>query len=425
MRLITLLLPWVGLVSHARRTQSRNGPDHHNHERSHSDASKLLGALLLAPSPISSSHAIAKPKPSFVPREDLPSRVRRRTPVARMEFESGKTCTGEKVVIVGATGYIGKSVVRESVRRGYETTAVVRDIAKSKQVPSLEGANLIETDVTDPESLANSPAFAKGNVDVVISCLASRTGMKKDAYAIDYQATLNVLDIARKNGARHFVLLSAFCVEKPWLQFQFAKLKFEEALREQTDVTYSIVRPTAFFKSVSGQVEVVDSGGPFVYFDLGAGKSMTCNPIAEADLAVAMIDTIADPGKKNTIWNIGGPDAGLTMQKQGEMVAQAVGKEKPFLLGVPIGIFDVIINSLQWVADTFNSEKFEDAAEFGRIGKYYAVEDMLTTDPSEKFGSITLAEHYEKIAKEGQEYDPYTTMFAKPRAKAKADSTTK
>ena len=54
----------------------------------------------------------------------------------------------------------------------------------------------------------------------------------------------------------------------------------------------------------------------------------------------------------------------------------------------------MIINSLQWVADTFESEKFEDFAELGRIGKYYAVEDMLTTKPEEKFGTITLQEHY-------------------------------
>ena len=40
------------------------------------------------------------------------------------------------------------------------------------------------------------------------------------------------------------------------------------------------------------------------------------------------------------------------------------------------------------------------------------VEDMLTTDPSEKFGSTTLLQHYQKIAVEGQEYDPYTTMFS-------------
>ena len=46
------------------------------------------------------------------------------------------------------------------------------------------------------------------------------------------------------------------------------------------------------------------------------------------------------------------------------------------------------------------------------IGKYYAVEDMLTTKSEEKFGQVTLRQHYERIAVEGQDYDPYTTMLA-------------
>lgn len=119
------------------------------------------------------------------------------------------------------------------------------------------------------------------------------------------------------------------------------------------------------------------------------------------------------------------------------MLFQAVGKEPNFFYA-PLWLFDAIIDSLQWFADTFNSEKFENAAELGRIGefeprclsnngahrdsyhsfpliyppsgKYYAVEDMLTTDPEEKFGTITLQDHYNRIAVEGQEYDPYTTM---------------
>ena len=77
--------------------------------------------------------------------------------------------------------------------------------------------------------------------------------------------------------------------------------------------------------------------------------------------------------------------------------------------------FDAIIGGLQWAADTFKSEELEDAAEFGRIGRYYALEDMLTTDPSEKYGKITLRDHYEKVAVEGQEYDPYTSVFGRKK----------
>ena len=140
------------------------------------------------------------------------------------------------MTIVGATGYIGKAVVRESVRRGYDTQAVVRSPENARDEPKLKGASLVQADVCDPASLAASPAFAKGQVDVVVSCLASRTGMKEDAYAIDYQATLNCLNAAKDAGARHFVLLSAFCVGKPWLQFQFAKLELEAKLMAKADL---------------------------------------------------------------------------------------------------------------------------------------------------------------------------------------------
>lgn len=349
------------------------------------------------------------------------ARVNRATTPIAAEFVPGETCTGEKVVVVGATGYIGKAVVREAVRRGYETTAVVRDASAASSEPKFGGANLVQADVCNPSSLASGP-FQKGKVDVVISCLASRSGSKKDSFAIDYQATKNCLDAARAAGARHFVLLSAFCVKSaerkdPFaLQFQYAKKDMEEALAAQSDMSYSVIRPTAFFKSVSGQVEVVNGGSPFVYFDLGGGKSATCNPISEPDLAAALIDTIADESKKNFVWNLGGPDKGFSMQEQGEMVHDVLNKEKAWLLGVPIGLFDTIINGLQWAADTFKSEKFEDAAEFGRIGRYYALVDMLTTEPSEKYGKTTLRQHYERIAVEGQEYDPYTSVFGNKQA---------
>jgi divinyl chlorophyllide a 8-vinyl-reductase len=353
-----------------------------------------------------------------------------KNPFASSPFAPAAVKTGEKIAVVaGATGYIGKSIVRESVRQGYKTVALVRDKTKVESDEGkllygtfFEGADVVECDVCDPVKLTDTlmeiSSRGNGKIDTIISCLASRSGIKKDAYAIDYQATLNCLESGRVANARHFVLLSAYCVKNPWLQFQQAKLKFESALTEQKDMTYSIVRPTAFFKSVSGQLEVIQQGAPFVMF--GDGEVTRCNPISEADLATYMIDCIKDKSRLNKIINLGGPDEPLTMKRQGEMLYKAVGKEPNFLYA-PLWLFDAIIDSLQWVSDTFKSEQFENAAELGRIGKYYAVEDMLTTDPEEKFGTMTLQEHYNKIAVEGQEFDPYTTMFAKAPTEKSAE----
>lgn len=174
-----------------------------------------------------------------------------------MALESKK-----RVVVVGATGYIGKYVVKEAVRRGHDTVAVVRSGAKVNE-EYLKGATLITGDVTSEASLRDSVFTSP--TDVVISCLASRSGVKSDSFLIDYQATLNALNAAKAGGLDQFILLSAFCVRKPELQFQLAKLQFEQSLQaaqQSKEVgKYSIVRPTAFFKSVSGQFELLQQGG--------------------------------------------------------------------------------------------------------------------------------------------------------------------
>ena len=200
-----------------------------------------------------------------------------------------------KVLVVGGTGYIGKFVVRELCAQGYDVTAFVRDKSGIGGKTDASGAKSLFPDasvkfgsVGDCDSIRTN-AFDDTKYDVVVSCLASRTGGIKDSWDIDYQATKNVLDVARENNAKHFVLLSAICVQKPLLTFQAAKLKFEEDLQACGDISHSIVRPTAFFKSLAGQVESVQKGGPYVMF--GDGQLASCKPISERDLAKYMVSS--------------------------------------------------------------------------------------------------------------------------------------
>jgi divinyl chlorophyllide a 8-vinyl-reductase len=153
--------------------------------------------------------------------------------------------------------------------------------------------------------------------------------VKGEAEAIDYGATKNCLDAARASGAKHFILLSAICVRKPLLHFQHAKLRLETELRAATDIRHSIVRPTAFFKSISGQFESLLQGWPFLMF--GDGQLCKCNPIGEADLARFIINCITEEGKWNKTLNIGGPDDGLTRKDQARIMFDVLGKEPKFL----------------------------------------------------------------------------------------------
>jgi divinyl chlorophyllide a 8-vinyl-reductase len=84
---------------------------------------------------------------------------------------------------VWLNSYIGRSVVRESVRQGYKTIALVRNKEKTEEsyAEFFQGAEVVQCDVTDAEALTATMKELSANdkIDGIVSCLASRSGIKK------------------------------------------------------------------------------------------------------------------------------------------------------------------------------------------------------------------------------------------------------
>ena len=302
-----------------------------------------------------------------------------------------------RVLLLGATGTIGRATARALVRHGHEVVCVVRP--KRGAVPDIPGTMVRTGDVTSPTSLARE-VFRGERFDAVVSCLASRTGGPVDAWAVDHQAHLLVLEAAKTAGVTHFVLLSAICVQKPLLVFQHAKLAFEAALMA-SGLTWSIVRPTAFFKSLSGQVQRVQRGKSFLLFD--DGTRTACKPIGDDDVAEYLATCLSDASRANRILPIGGPGPAITLREQGELLFRVAGKP-PRFTSVPVTLFDVIAGVLGALGAVI--PPLRDKAEFARIGRYYATESMLLWDPvaqrydadaTPSFGTDTLEAHYARL----------------------------
>lgn len=274
-----------------------------------------------------------------------------------------------RVFVLGATGTIGRATVRALIERGHEVVCFVRSHAVAT-----EGAIVRVGQVTDPVSLARD-GFRGERFDALVSCLASRTGAPKDAWAIDYQAHVDALEVAKAAGVSRVVLLSAICVQKPRLEFQLAKLAFEKVLVE-SGLTYSIVRPTAFFKSLSGQIDRVRRGKPYLLF--GDGTLTACKPISDDDLARFLVECLDDESRHNRILPIGGPGKAVTPKQQGEAIFALLGRE-PRFRRVPVRLLDTIISVLGALGRV--APWLTDKAELARIGRYYATESMLVLDP--------------------------------------------
>jgi divinyl chlorophyllide a 8-vinyl-reductase len=286
----------------------------------------------------------------------------------------------KRIFVLGATGTIGLATVRSLMQQGHEVVCFIRsnagargDLQTEESIKLFEGASVRFGQVGDPLSLRDQ-GFQGEKFDVLVSCLASRTGTPKDAWAIDYQAHVDALEAAKSAGVSHFVLLSAICVQKPLLAFQHAKLAFEKRLIE-SGVTYSIVRPTAFFKSLSGQIGRLKKGKPFLLF--GDGTLTSCKPISDGDLGDFIAGCIHDQTRHNRILPIGGPGAAITPKEQGEKLFALLGQDVRFK-HIPVALMDVIINVLSFLGRFIPA--LAGKAELARIGRYYATESMLVWD---------------------------------------------
>jgi divinyl chlorophyllide a 8-vinyl-reductase len=310
------------------------------------------------------------------------------------------------VLVLGATGTIGKAVCQALLNAGHQVSCVVR--TSSERHPAWLSQVIVNTaDLTSSVSLREA-GFGNHTYDAVVSCLGSRTGSPSDAWAIDHRANVDAIAIAADKGVKHFVLLSAICVQRPKLAFQFAKLAAEKALIN-SGMTYSIVRPTAFFKSLSGQIERLKAGKAFLVF--GDGQLTACKPISDHDLGHYIVECLSETTRHNAVLPIGGPGLAVTPKDQAEQLFKLL--DRPVRLKhVPVLLLDVIINVLTVFGAIVPTLK--DKAELARIGRYYATESMLvwneqtgvySAELTPSTGSETLMDFYARVIRDDVKVD--------------------
>jgi divinyl chlorophyllide a 8-vinyl-reductase len=294
------------------------------------------------------------------------------------------TSSSRRIALAGASGTIGQAVAARLAADGHVVTTLERAVLADKK--------------------ALGALLAEAQAEVVISCIASRSGAPRDAEAVDYQANSRLLTAAQAAGAGQFILLSAICVQRPLLAFQHAKLRFEAELAA-SGIGYTIIRPTAFFKSLSGQAGRIKAGKPFLIF--GDGNLTRCKPISDGDLARFIASAIDNPEMSGKILPIGGPGPAISLRDAGELLFQAAGKEPKFTSVSP-KLFTYAGRVLGLGAGV--SGWFAEKAEYARIAHYYATESMLVLDPATgaysadltpEFGSESLRDHYERLLAEG------------------------
>lgn len=215
-------------------------------------------------------------------------------------------------LVAGATGYLGRHLVRALKARNIGVRALARDLNKAKQ---LSADDVVGAEVTDLSSLAG----VMSGVDSVVSCIGitrQRDGFTYDE--VDFQGNANLLKCAQANRVENFLYVSLFRgKDMQHLRIAAAKERFVTLL-ERSGLNSTVVRPTAFFSDMKDILSLARSGRVFVF---GSG-SARINPISGRDLADATVDGFL---KGSPELNIGGPEV-FTYEEIARVAFEALGK---------------------------------------------------------------------------------------------------
>jgi len=207
------------------------------------------------------------------------------------------------ILVTGATGNVGGSVVRQLLDKGIVPRALTRDPGNAT-VPA--GVELVRGDLTEPDSL---PAALDG-VDHVFLFAVGGTG---PAFA----------EAAVKAGVRHVVFLSSLAVVGGTAQTNpIARLHaaIEDAVRT-SGLQWTFLRPGAFATNALDWAPQIRATG-VVRTPYGEAVQ---TPIHEADIAAVGVTAFTEAGHAGKAYSLTGPEA-LTLREQVALIGTAIGR---------------------------------------------------------------------------------------------------
>ena len=282
----------------------------------------------------------------------------------------------ERILVAGATGYLGKYIVENLAERNFNTTVLVRNPTKFENF-GIPVNRLLQAEVTNQSTLIN----CCDGIDTVISTLGITRQTDGLSYMdVDYQANLNLLNEAKRNGVRKFVYVSVLNGEKlKTLKICEAKEKFAEELKK-SGLEYCIIRPNGFFSDMTEFYNMAKNGRIYLFGD-GKFKS---NPIHGEDLAQVCVDAISQ--EENEI-DIGGPET-FSQIEIATIAFEAVGKPVK-ITHIPDWIRRLVLRFLKLVLST---------NKFGPIEFFMNV--MATEMAAPEYGVHTLKNYFNSLNNE-------------------------
>ena len=279
----------------------------------------------------------------------------------------------KRILLAGATGYLGSYIAKELIERDYFVKVIVRSPEKLVQ-KEIKVSEILEAEVTQPISIKDCCK----NIDVVVSTVGITRQKDGLTYMdVDYQANMNLLQEAKKSKVKKFIYVSVLNGEKlRHLKICDAKEMFVEQLKK-SGLNHCIIRPNGFFSDMTEFYGMAKKGRVYLF---GNGE-LKANPIHGEDLASVCADAIE---KSNQEIKAGGPET-LTHNEIAATAFEAIGV-KPKITHIPDWVRVAILKMIK---------VFLGSKVYGPIEFFLTVMAIDMVAPT--YGRHTIKEYFKEI----------------------------
>ena len=242
----------------------------------------------------------------------------------------------KKVLVAGATGYLGRFAVKALKAKGYWVRALGRSADKLATVEGYADELFIGA-ATDPDSLAG---LCDG-IDIVFSSVGITRQKDGLTYKdVDYQANRNLLTMAEAAGVSQFMYVHVLNAEKlEHVAMVQAKQAFVDELK-RSSLDHTVICPTGFFSDMEELLTMARSGRVYLF---GDGENRI-NPIHGADLAEVCADALESAESQI---DVGGPEV-FTYRQIAELAFNVLGQREKIMC-IPKHLVSALVASMRWL----------------------------------------------------------------------------
>lgn len=318
-----------------------------------------------------------------------------------------------KILIVGATGTLGRQIARYALDQDYQVRCLVRNTAKASFLKEW-GAELIKGNICKPKTI--TPALE--GVDAIIDAATARATDSLSIKQVDWEGKINLIRAAKQANIDRYIFFSIINA-KDFENVPLMNIKYcTELFLQESGLNYTILKLAGFMQGLISQygIPILDNQSVWV-----SGENTPIAYMNSQDIAKFAVKALSIPETEKNSFPVVGTRA-WTADQIVSLCENLSGKEAK-ISRIPLNLLRFLRKFTRWFKWTLNASDRLAFAEVLASGKpldaeMESVYKTFQLDPQETTTlEAYLKEYFERILKKIREID-YEQSKAKKKKKA-------